>query len=324
MNRFIKKINNNILKLSLILLVIYNPSNLEAQNILNSQPITTNSNKVISILSFNITYNNLNLTRYSKTKCSLEFYDDYKQKTTNIVDKNNNFVIIYSNPGKVYLDNVKCSRHSIPLIYGKSRNKKIDDWGFVAYNGYINYAGEINIKYNHDNFKVLDLINMSGSFEDNSGFVQIEVKDKILDAISYTRIRFQDPEPFKIAKSLLKDTQNLKPNDVTEIFNIMGEKITNKISEQDNKAINPAIKTDGKEINSKNTPINIYENIKDNQPSEINTPPNARPSHPYLAPIYSEFYMPNYNPYLAVGDPFNPYNHRVGEVQDPVIEHRHD
>lgn len=322
---FIKKIAK-IFSILTLVIIVFIPRISLGQNIKMINQEAIKDNKVISIFSLNVIYNNINITKRSSTSCALEFYDDYKQKTTNIVDKNNNYVVIYSNPGKVYLDHIKCNNHSIPMIYGKSRFKKIDDWAFVAYNGFINYVGEINIKFYHDNFKFLDLINMSGNIEDKSGVIQIDVKDKLFEAINYIKVMFENANQFKISKSLLKDSHSLRPNENKEIFDINGEKfIMEKNDNIDNKkALQESEKTEGTKYQQeknqleKSQTINLYEISKEENNNINNTP--SKPSHPYLAPIYSEFYMPNYNPYLSIGDPFLPYNHKASEVVDPAIE----
>ena len=64
--------------------------------------------QVLSVFSVNYFYNKKPLSRDSKINCELNFYDDYKKKVISKVDENSNYVILLSNPGKVYLDNIKC------------------------------------------------------------------------------------------------------------------------------------------------------------------------------------------------------------------------
>ena len=58
---------------------------------------------------------------------------------------------------------------------------------------------------------------------------------------------------------------------------------------------------------------------------EINAPRlfNQNPQYPYLAPRYSDFYSPIYNPYHVIGKPSGYYLMYTYGVQDPVTEHPH-
>jgi hypothetical protein len=299
-------------------------------------------NKVFSIISVNYFYKKQPLLKNSKIQCELNFYDDYKEKVISKIDENSNYIILLSNPGKVYLESIKCSRHSIPLIYGASRFKLIDDMGFVAHQGFVNYVGELNLYYYPSFFKILDIFNLSSFSNDASGLIQTDVRDGIFDAMNFINSRFRNLYHLKLAKSLLMDSHSLKPNDSPEEYtqkNIQKDLQKNSDRSTSNQmqisAENPEI-IDEKNIKTieEITPKNNIETneiitkkelIKETNDSEIKDLEIdfKAPQHPYLAPRYSDFYSPVHNPYHLIGNPSSYYLMHTFGVQDPVIEHPH-
>jgi hypothetical protein len=299
-------------------------------------------NKVFSIISVNYFYKKQPLLKNSKIQCELNFYDDYKEKVISKIDENSNYIILLSNPGKVYLESIKCSRHSIPLIYGASRFKLIDDMGFVAHQGFVNYVGELNFYYYPSFFKILDIFNLSSFSNDASGLLQTDVIDNIFDAMNFINSRFTNIYHLKLTKSLLMDSHNLKPNDSPEEYsqkNIRKDLDKNIIQSPSNQSEiqtkNPQIinektiktideLTPGKNIEGNEivTKKEIIEEINDGEIKDLESDFKA-PQHPYSAPRYSDFYSPVYNPYHLIGNPSSYYLMHTFGVQDPVIEHPH-
>jgi hypothetical protein len=299
-------------------------------------------NKVFSIISVNYFYKKQPILKNSKIECELNFYDDYKEKVISKIDENSNYIILLSNPGKIFLESIKCSRHSIPLIYGASRFKFIDDLGFVAHKGFVNYVGELNLYYYPSFFKILDIFNLSGFSNDVNGLLQTDVRDAIFDALNFINLRFRNIYHLKLTKSLLIDSHSLKPNDTPEEYsqkNIQkdaggnfDQSFLNQMPIQEN---NPEI-IDEKNV-KKNDEIMPEKNIDDREiitkkelieeleDKELKSPRDAfqNSQYPYLAPRYSDFYSPVYNPYNAIGKPSSYYLMHTMGVQDPVTEHPH-
>ena len=326
-----------IFKIIILFLILINPLEAYCQEASNLSIF--DKNKVFSIISVNYFYNNQPLFKNSKIKCELEFYDDYKQKVISKIDENSNYIILASNPGKVFLENIKCSSHSIPLIYGASRYKIVDDMGFLAHQGYVNYIGELNLYYYPTLFKILDIFNLSKLSNDNNGSLDIKVYNNIFEALNFINSRFKNIYHLKLTKSLLEDRHNLKPNDPPVVYS--QQNIDRDL--QRNMPPQPMIYNSYSQNNeSKNSKIMIEENAeKDKLKSSIETVKQQdllekfndemiktdteykAPEHPYIAQRYSDFYSPVYNPYYLIKNSSG-YNimNTLG-VQDPVIEHPH-
>jgi hypothetical protein len=291
--------------------------------------------KVLSIISVNYFYNKKALLKNSKITCELNFRDDYKNKVITKIDENSNYLIILSNPGKVFLESIQCSRHSIPLIYGASRFKEIDDMGFVAHAGFVNYVGELNLNYFPSFFKILDIFNLSNFLNDKSGTLEINIRDNIFDALNFINLRFNNIYHLKLTKSILEDSYHLKPNDTPEPYsqeNINKDLNKNTLKEPMNSSENIIKKTEAlaeKNIEESATEPDketikqkdLLEKLSDKTSNNSNK--NQIPRYPYLAPQYSDFYSPIYNPYNAIGNHFGYYMMDSLIVQDPVIEHPH-
>jgi hypothetical protein len=326
-----------IFKIIILFLALLNP--LEAYCQEGSDLSIFDKNKVFSIISVNYFYKNQPLFKNSKIKCEIEFYDDYKQKVISKIDENSNYIILASNTGKVFLENIKCSRHSIPLIYGASRFKTFDNMGFIAHQGFVNYVGELNIYYNPALFKFLDIFNLSKLSNDIKGSLDIKVNDNIFEALNFINFRFRNIYHLKLTKSLLEDDRNLKPNETPEAYS------QQSIDKDLQKNTPPQLLISNSDLQnneSKNSKITIDENIKkDELKSSIETVKQQdllekfndemvkteteykAPVHPYIAQRYSDFYSPVYNPYFAIGNISNSYIMNTLGVQDPVIEHPH-
>ena len=304
-----------------------------SQENLNSLSIF-DKDKVLSIISVNYFHNKKPLSRDSKIKCELNFYDDYKKKVISKVDENSNYVILLSNPGKVYLESINCSRHSIPMIYGASRFKRIEDLGFVANAGFLNYVGEININYAPSFFKILDIFNLSHFLNDKNGSMEIKVNDNILDVLNFINLRFSDVYHLKLTKSILGDSHVLNPNATPAIYspansnkNEVVEPIINKI-ENNEKQKNIS---NEEEISIENTKVesdvdsikrdDLIKKLDENNSNKNNNLQNYQ--HPFLATRYSDFYSPVYDPYQLIGSPTSYYLMHTFVIQDPVIEHPH-
>ncbi len=305
-------------------------SEANSQENLNSLSIY-DKDKVLSIISVNYFHNKKPLLRDSKIKCELNFYDDYKKKVISKVDENSNYVILLSNPGKVYLESINCSRHSIPLIYGTSRFKIIDDMGFVANAGFLNYVGEININYVPSFFKILDIFNLSHLLNDKNGSMEIKVNDNVLDVLNFINLRFSDVYHLKLTKSILGDSHALNPNATPAIYspnnsnkNEVVEPIINKNEEQKNISNENEISIDNKKVESIVDSIkrdDLIKKLDENNSNKNNNLQNYQ--HPYLATRYSDFYSPVYDPYQLIGIPPSYYLMHGFAIQDPIIEHPH-
>lgn len=304
-----------------------------------SDPSIFDKDKVLSIISVNYFYNKQPLQKNSKITCELNFYDDYKQKVITKIDKNSNYVILVSNPGKIFLDNIKCSRHSIPLIFGTSRLKIIDDMGFIAHGGFVNYVGELNLNYFPSFFKILDIFNLSNFLNDRNGTLEIKVRDNIFDALNFINSQFSNIYHLKITKSILEDTHNLKPNNTPELYsqkNIdkdLQQKFSTESSNfdknsQENITKQPEIVIENnpeeKNIETEVESVKQQDLIEKFNDKITNFNNNSKVAqHPYLAPQYSDFYSPVHNPYNAIGNHFGYYIMDNIITQDPVIEHPH-
>ena len=312
------------LKIITILLLIIFPTNSYCENFYDLNIF--DKNKVFSIISVNYFYNKQTLLKNSKTKCELNFRDDYKERVTTKIDEDSNYIILLSNPGKVFLESIECWRHSIPLIYGASRFKFIDDMGFVAHKGFVNYVGELNINYYPSFFKILDIFNLSNFINDANGSIQLDVNDRIFEALNFINFRFKNIYHLKLTKSLLIDSHALKPNDEPEIYspkNILNDsqiKVPPQPQAMEEKPVNI-----NEKINEKIDTISKKELIEkiDNKDLDDDLIISKIPQHPYSAPRYSDFYSPIYDPYNITNSPSNYYLMNIYGVQDPVTEHPH-
>lgn len=291
----------------------------------NLSSFFNNNDKSIAIFTVNYIYDNKPLLPNDFSVCELNFIDDYKIKTKQLIDKKTNYVILQSNIGKVYLESIKCYGHKIPLIYGAQRKKFIDDFGFVAFKDSLNYVGDLTINFKSSPFKITDLLNLSGSINDKKGEISINVADKILNCLDYIDKNFRDIYQLKLVKSLLTDPLKLRPNDKPKIYNL--EMINEEIQRVQNPPALPIpAPQNPPSLNNKNLniphqqidSINIYQNNKLAQPK---SPQNY--DHPYINIPYSEIYSYQYNPYYSIGHPADPTKNFYNLTQDPVMENPH-
>lgn len=296
--------------------------------------------KSITVLSINFYFNNQLISKNSKFKCQIDFVDDYNNEITKIFDELSNYLILESNPGKVFIKNIYCTNHSFPLIYGISRSKNIQDYGFVAHKNFVNYAGDITVKYSSSSFKILDIFNFSSLVEDKNGVVSIDCQDKIIEALTFINNRFKNVYHLKITKSLMGDSFYLKPNETPEPYNSSTLdmdiiKNTMNSANQEHHAQQPSLTksiiSDSQTSTNPSQTFN-YSNLSNQveqseslSTTKINTENKKiiSPQHPYLAPYYSEFYAPIYNPYFSVISQKIPIPNQIIIMQDPVIEHPH-
>ncbi|MFZ9470143.1 MAG: hypothetical protein ACO26G_03730 [Rickettsiales bacterium] len=243
------------------------------------------SDRTYSILSVKYVVNDEVANRVdSRFKCKLSFRDDYKEKVEVIEDNESNYITLISNPGKIYLEYVNCNSHNIPLIFGKSRKKYIEDWGFVAHQDFLNYAGEITINFDASSFQILDFINY----------------------------KYTEFSKHRLIKSLFTENRKLQPNDFSKDDIIQNstqyfhQKNPNENNYNNNQTENNNVKISQKDLNPK--PDNSFKNAV------------KKPIHPYLAPIYSDYYNPIFNPYNTVNLAPNPYLAPSSEIQDPAID----
>jgi hypothetical protein len=285
--------------------------------------LSENKNLITSILSVNIIYNDNLLNKNSSHQCDLFFYDDFNKIVKKTVDKNSNYITLESMAGKIFLKEITCYRKSLSFLFGGFRNKYIDDRGFVAHEGYINYAGDITISFNSSYLLMSDFLNLSAFATDYSAIINFKTDDKIFEAINFVKYNFGNNLNLNIAKSLFDDNHSLKPNDDPEVFNINQQfKSIDKISE--NQIINNPPQ------NFQNPYQNIYKSAdqynpesspeKQKAPDDLSNTKNDMPSHPYLAPYYSEFYSPNYNQYYNIHGNIYDNKNIYLDVQDPVQE----
>ncbi|MFM7702020.1 MAG: hypothetical protein ACKO6C_00975 [Alphaproteobacteria bacterium] len=271
--------------------------------------------KVYSILSVKFITNDFVANRIdSKYNCKLFFRDDYKEKVEVIGDEDSNYLTLISNPGKIYLEYISCYNHKIPFIFGKSRKKYIEDWGFVAHKDFLNYAGEITINFDTSSFMVLDLLNLSDLLED-SGKIRFDVTDNSNQILNFINYKFVHLRGQKLIKSLFVENRKLQPNEFNK----------NDIIENSTQFF---YQKNDQENNYKN--IQFENNVKLNQNdfNQINEDLNKnrqnnsvkKPIHPYLAPIYSDHYNPTFNPFNAINLSSNPYLTPSTEIQDPAID----
>jgi hypothetical protein len=216
------------------------------------------------------------------------------------------------------------------MIYGASRFKRIEDLGFVANTGFLNYVGEININYAPSFFKILDIFNLSHFLNDKNGSMEIKVSDNILDVLNFINLRFSDVYHLKLTKSILGDSHVLNPNATPAIYspnnsnkNEVFEPIINKIekkniSNEDEISIDN-IKVEGIADSIKRD--DLIKKLDENNSNKNNNLQNYQ--HPFLATRYSDFYSPVYDPYQLIGSPTSYYLMHTFVIQDPVIEHPH-
>lgn len=246
----------------------------------------------------------------SRFKCKISFRDDYKEKVKVIEDNESNYITLISNPGKIYLEYVNCNSHNIPLIFGKSRKKYIEDWGFVAFKDFLNYAGEITINFEASPFMILDVFNLSNFLED-SGKIRFDVVDNSNQILNFINFKFTHLSGQKLLKSLFTENRKLQPNEFNKdnIIQNSTQYIYKKNEEENNYKNNQFENT---------VKLNLQDLSQKNLGSNIND--EKRPIHPYLAPIYSEYYNPIYNPYNTVNLSPNPYLSPSTEIQDPAVD----
>jgi hypothetical protein len=280
--------------------------------------LNDNKNIISSILSINIIYDDNFLNTNSSHQCDLFFYDDFNKIVKKTIDKNSNYIILESMAGKIFLKEITCYRKNLSFLFGGYRTKYIDDRGFVAHDGYINYAGDITISFNSSYLLMSDFYNLSAFATDYNGIINFKTDDKIFEAINFVKYNFGNNPNLKIAKSLFNDNHSLKPNDDPEVFNINQRfEPIDKISE--NQIINNPPQ------NFQNPYQNIYKYVEQTDQENQRTPQllkakNDMPSHPYLAPYYSEFYSPNYNQYYSINGNIYDNKNVYLDVQDPVQE----
>lgn len=270
------------------------------------------SDRTYSILSVKYVVNDEVANRVdSRFKCKLSFRDDYKEKVEVIEDNESNYITLISNPGKIYLEYVNCNSHNIPLIFGKSRKKYIEDWGFVAHQDFLNYAGEITINFDASSFQILDFINLSNFLED-SGKIRFDVVDNTTQILNFINYKYTEFSKHRLIKSLFTENRKLQPNDFSKDDIIQNstqyfhQKNPNENNYNNNQTENNNVKISQKDLNPK--PDNSFKNAV------------KKPIHPYLAPIYSDYYNPIFNPYNTVNLAPNPYLAPSSEIQDPAID----
>lgn len=271
------------------------------------------SDKTYSILSVKYVIDDAVANRIdSKYRCKLTFRDDYKEKVEVIEDEESNYIILISNPGKIFLEYVNCNSHNIPLIYGRSRKKYIEDWGFVAHGNFLNYAGELTINFDASSFQILDFFNFSNILED-SGKIRFDVVDNSVQILNFLNYKYTQFNNHKLIKSLFTENRKLQPNDINKDDIIQNStRYIHKKNENENNYNNNIVSTND----------NIKINVKELNPQDEVVKKNIfkKPIHPYLAPIYSDFYNPIFNPYNLVNHSVNPYLSPSSEIQDPAID----
>lgn len=270
------------------------------------------TDKTYSILSIKYLVDDTVANRIdAKYRCKLSFRDDYKEKVEVIEDDETNYIILISNPGKIFLEKVNCNSHDIPFIYGRSRKKYIEDWGFVAHSNFLNYAGEITINFDVSSFQFLDFINFSNLLED-SGKIRFDVVDNSVQILNFINYKYTQFSNHKLIKSLFNENRKLQPNDLNKDDIIQNstryfhKKNENENNYNNNVSENENVKINLKELNTKNEVVE-KKFVK-------------KPIHPYLAPIYSDFYNPIFNPYNLVNHSINSYLSPSSEIQDPAID----
>jgi len=285
--------------------------------------------QVFSILNVRIIYDNKLIDQNSSYNCSLKFYDDLNNIVNQITNSQNNYIIIKSNSGKVFLKEISCYRKNFPFFFGAYRTKYINDQGFVAYNGFINYAGDLIINFNSSQLLLSDIFNLSAFSIDYNSVIGYKISENIPHAINFIKSNIPNYSNIKVAKSLFGDNHYLKPNDDPEIIDLKqsnNSNIQNPINEQSNQPL--------KSPNQENIYSNIYqktdisqqENIYSNSNAGYNLPTknepfkkNDMPSHSY-SPYYSEFYAPNFNQYYYIKGDIYDSNNIYLDIQDPVQE----
>lgn len=266
--------------------------------------------KIYSIIKVNIIYNNNTLNDYSSSSCELEFRDDLNNKIEYKKNNFSNFIIIESNPGKIFLRKIICHRKNLPFFFGRYRTKFINEQGFVAHQDFINYAGELTISFNSSLLLFSDFFNLSSLSTDFDGIVGFRTDFSPIEAVNFIKNSIPNPANLKIAKSLFGDNHYLEPNKDPEIVEINQPIIDSKSNQMMPKII---------EIGQDQIPYqNIYKDISDQQTNNFEK--NDMPSHPYLAPNYSEFYSPNYNQYYSIGGNISNNKNIYLDIQDPVQE----
>jgi hypothetical protein len=286
--------------------------------------------KVISFLNIKIIHDNKLIDQNSSHNCTLKFYDDLNNIVNQTISSQNNYIIIKSYPGKVFLKEISCYRKNFPFFFGAYRTKYINDQGFVAHNGFINYAGDLTIKFNSSYLLLSDIFNLSAFSIDYDSVIGYKISENIINAINFVKSNIPNYSNFKIAKSLFGDNHFLKPNDDPEIIDsneLHNSNYQKPINIQSNQVL--------KSPNQENIYSNIYqktdiskqENISPNVNSINNLPTNNEsfqkndmPSHSYLAPYYSEFYAPNINQYYSIKGDIYDSNNIYLDIQDPVQE----
>jgi hypothetical protein len=311
--------NNFKLKIKLIsIFFLLFPSFLFCNNEIDN---IKNDNFAISIIAVNYFINNQIIHENSSYSCKISFKDDYKKNVENKVDNKSNYIILKSNISKVYMDHITCKTHSIPLIFGKSRYRIKDDHGFYAYPNVINYVGDINIYYYPAKFKILDIFNFGGLSKDN-GEIKIEVIDKTMDFLNFVNSRFINVKGLNIAKSILTESLNIKPNEKAPILSL-NNLMQNNIENKENNNLNMDIKPDNSLIQTKNL-TNFDKNIESVDYNSENIKKLYKiDNHPYKVLPYSEFYTNFLNPYYSI-ESNNNYETRIfTETQDMIVESPH-
>ncbi len=267
--------------------------------------------KTYSILSVRYVINDAVANRIdSNYQCKLSFRDDYKEKVEVIEDAESNYIILASNPGKIFLEYVNCNSHNIPFIYGRSRKKYIEDWGFVAHSNFLNYAGEITINFDVSSFQFLDFINFSNLLED-SGKIRFDVLDNSTQILNFINFKYTQFNNYQLIKSLFTENRKLQPNDLNK----------DNIIQNSSKYIHIPNKNENNYTNNVSKNDNIKINLKKlNVQNEVGDKIFKKPIHPYLAHIYSDIYNPIFNPYNLVNNPVNSYFSNSSEIQDPAID----
>jgi hypothetical protein len=289
-----------------------------------------NLSEVFSILNVKIIYDNKLIDQNSSYNCSLKFHDDLNNILNQTNISQNNYIIIKSNPGKVFLKEISCYRKNLPFLFGAYRTKYINDQGFVAHNGFINYAGDLIINFNSSQLLLSDIFNLSAFSIDYDSVIGYKISENIPNAINFIKSNIPNYSNIKVAKSLFGDNHYLKPNDDPEIIDLKqsnNSNIQNPANEQSNQP--------SKSPNQENIYSNIYQKTDISQQENISTTINSiknlpinnehfkindMPSHSYLAPYYSEFYAPNFNQYYSIKGDIYDSNNIYLDIQDPVQE----
>lgn len=185
-----------------------------------SDVVNKDKSEVFSLISLKIIYDGKqeDESQGSSKLCKVGFRDGDFNEIETYHEKDTNFYLIKHEPGKITLTTLKCLENVIPIFYVKSRKVNLYDWGFWSHPNYLNYIGNVTIKYRPKGFRPIDLFALGGVWFDSTGLLEVKVEDKIDDVVKFIKHSYPELKTIPIARNLLTDPGRIQPEKKVEPY----------------------------------------------------------------------------------------------------------